>query len=197
LALLGVSLAGGSGAGVAADWLLIALWLGASTAAAALAVTSGATVLPDGAAFGVAAGILFAGGDVATKAAVDSGGHAAVAPVALGFYTAGTIVLQVGFQRGRALTTAGIATLGTNAIPIAAAMTLFSEPLPGGPLGVVRIAAFAAVVAGAVALAPRRTQRVSEPRNPKWGRDPIAEPQHGRNSDRRHDPQLERTQATA
>jgi hypothetical protein len=61
----------------------------------------------------------------------------------------------MGFQRGRALTTAGIATLGTNAIPIGAAMTLFAEPLPGGLLGLLRIASFAAVVAGAVALAPR------------------------------------------
>jgi transcription elongation factor GreA len=66
-------------------------------------------------------------------------------------------VLQLGFQRGGALTTAGIATLGTNAIPIAAAMILFGEPLPNGPLGVVRVLSFAAVVAGAAALAPRQT----------------------------------------
>lgn len=87
---------------------------------------------------------------------MSGGDHLAVAPAILGFYAAGTIVLQLGFQRGRALTTAGIATLGTNAIPIAAAMTLFSEPLPAGPLGVVRVVSFGAVVAGAVALAPRR-----------------------------------------
>jgi hypothetical protein len=35
-------------------------------------------------------------------------------------------------------------------------MTLFAEPLPDGPLGIVRLLSFAAVVAGAVALAPRR-----------------------------------------
>jgi hypothetical protein len=34
-------------------------------------------------------------------------------------------------------------------------MTIFSEPLPGGLLGALRIAAFAAVVAGAVALSPK------------------------------------------
>ena len=34
-------------------------------------------------------------------------------------------------------------------------MTIFAEPLPGGLLGALRIAAFAAVVAGAVALSPR------------------------------------------
>lgn len=156
LALLGISLAGGSGHGVAAGWIPVGLWLGASAGAAAIAVTSGATVLRDGAAFGVAAGVLFAAGDISTKMMVDGGGHAAIAPAVIAFYAAGTIVLQVGFQRGRALTTAGIATLGTNAIPIAAAMTLFQEPIPGGLLGVVRIAAFASVVVGAVALAPKR-----------------------------------------
>jgi hypothetical protein len=203
LALLGISLAGGSHHGATAGWIPIGMWLGASAAAAALAVTSGATVLRDGAAFGVAAGILFAAGDVSTKVMVDGGGQAAVAPAVIGFYAAGTIILQMGFQRGRPLATAGIATLGTNAIPIAAATTLFAEPLPGGLLGVVRVAAFAAVVAGAVALAPRRTEgprtRASarEKTEPKWGHDPITPPQAARNSDRRQDPTLERTQATA
>jgi hypothetical protein len=155
LALLAISLAGGSEHGSSASWLPIAMWLGASIGAATLAITSGATVLRGGAAFGVAAGILFGAGDVSTKVVVDGGTHLALAPAMAGFYAAGTIVLQMGFQRGRALTTAGIATLGTNAIPIAAAMTLFAEPLPAGLLGGLRIAAFAAVVVGAVALSPR------------------------------------------
>jgi hypothetical protein len=164
LVLLGISLAGGSEQGAQGSWHLIALWLGASAGAAALAITSGASVLRGGAAFGVAAGILFAAGDVSTKVAVSGGDHLVVAPAIIGFYAAGTIVLQMGFQRGGALTTAGIATLGTNAIPIAAAMTVFAEPLPDGPLGVVRALSFGAVVAGAVALAPRRsTGRPSEP----------------------------------
>src|SRR5262249_29212810 len=46
--------------------------------------------------------------------------------------------------------------------PIAAAMTLFAEPLPGGVLGGLRIAAFGAVVAGAVALSPRHTAGQAE-----------------------------------
>ncbi len=163
LALLGISLAGGSEHGGEGSWPLIVLWLGASAGAATLAVTSGATVLGGGAAFGVAAGILFAAGDVATKAVVSGGDHLAMAPALIGFYAAGTIILQMGFQRGRALTTAGIATLGTNAIPIAAAMILFAEPLPDGPLGVVRVLSFATVVAGAVALAPRRGTTESHP----------------------------------
>ena len=71
------------------------------------------------------------------------------------YYTAGTAVLQAGFQRGGALTTAGLATLLTNALPIAAGMIVFNEPLPGGLVGVARIASFAAVVAGAVLLSSR------------------------------------------
>jgi hypothetical protein len=192
LALLGISLMGGSQDGTPAGWIAITIWLGASVAAAALAVTSGAAVVPGGAAFGVAAGILFAAGDVSTKVMVDGGGRAAIAPAVIACYGAGTIVLQMGFQRGRALTTAGIATLGTNAIPIASAMTLFEEPLPAGWLGGTRIAAFAAVVAGAVVLAPRHTTAKQETRpavetaaaaTSGWGFAPMAAPNGPRESD--------------
>lgn len=190
LMLLGISLAGGAEAGVSADLLPTATWLAGSAAAAALLVGSGAARLGGGAAFGLAAGVLFGAGDVSTKVMVDSGGHVAVAPAVIGFYSAGTIVLQMGFQRGRALTAAGIATLATNAIPIAAAMTLFGEPLPDGPLGGIRIAAFAAVVTGAVALAPRSRAAEAEPgpappqpsavpprslARARWGVEPMVE----------------------
>ena len=47
---------------------------------------------------------------------------------------------------------AGLATLLTNALPIAAGMIVFAEPLPGGWIGAIRIVAFAAVIAGAVLL---------------------------------------------
>lgn len=156
LVLLAISLAGGSAEGVAATWYAIGLWLAVSVGAAVAAMTVGARPLPGGAAFGLAAGILFAAGDIATKAAVSGGNHLLLGPTLVGFYGAGTMVLQSGFQRGKPLTTAGIATLATNAIPIAAAMTLFQEPLPSGILGVVRVAAFASVVIGAVWLAPKR-----------------------------------------
>ena len=71
------------------------------------------------------------------------------------FYVVGTGVLQAGFQRGSALTTVGLATLMTNALPIAAGMTVFREPLPTGWIGAIRVVAFAAVVVGAVLLASR------------------------------------------
>jgi hypothetical protein len=48
---------------------------------------------------------------------------------------------------------AGLATLLTNALPIAAGSVVLDEPVPSGPLGGLRIAAFAAVVAGAALLA--------------------------------------------
>ena len=166
LALLGISLSGGSEHGDSGSWIAIAFWLGASAVlAAALTCSALARVRGGAAALGLAAGVLFAAGDVATKVAVSGGAHVGVAPVMVAFYALGTIVLQMGFQRGRALTAAGIATLGTNAIPIVAAMTLFAEPLPAGAAGIARVVAFAAVVAGAVALAPRRRRGAA--RNPE------------------------------
>src|SRR5262249_61457061 len=68
---------------------------------------------------------------------------------------AGPAVVQAAFARGSALTPAGLSTLLTNALPILAGMIVFHEPLPSGWVGAVRIAAFAAVVAGAVLLGTR------------------------------------------
>lgn len=173
LVLLAISLAGGSAEGVSGTWYAIGLWLAASVGAAAAVITVGTRPMPGGAAFGLAAGILFAGGDVATKAVVSGGHHHLLGPAMVGFYAAGTMVLQSGFQRGRPLTTAGIATLATNAIPIAAAMTLFREPLPSGGLGVIRVAAFVSVVIGAVWLAPKRPGAATD--SPDSGeRQPLA-----------------------
>jgi hypothetical protein len=157
LGLLGVSLAGGSEHGASGSWIGIALWLGASAAVAGAVSTAALARARGGAAaLGLAAGILFAAGDVATKVTVSEGAQLAVAPAMIAFYGFGTIVLQMGFHRGRA-------TLGTNAIPIVAAMTLFAEPLPAGAAGIARVAAFAAVVIGAVALAPGRERQPTPP----------------------------------
>jgi hypothetical protein len=181
LALLAISLAGGSAEGTAASWYAVGLWLAVSVGAAVAAITVGARPLPGGAGFGLAAGILFAAGDVATKSVVSGGSHLLLGPAILGFYAGGTMVLQSGFQRGRALATAGIATLATNAIPIAAAMTLFREPLPTGILGVTRVAAFVSVVLSAVWLAPKRPDvTLREPRTRRSRRRDRATPEPGR-----------------
>jgi len=68
-------------------------------------------------------------------------------------YTAGTFLLQLGYQTGGALTVAGLATLLTNALPIAAGTVVLEEPVPPGAFGGLRILAFAAVTAGAFLLA--------------------------------------------
>jgi len=68
-------------------------------------------------------------------------------------YLLGTSLLQIGYQSGAALTVAGLATLLTNAVPIAAGTVVLGEHLPSGGLGVVRALAFAAVTIGAILLA--------------------------------------------
>ena len=68
-------------------------------------------------------------------------------------YALGTSVLQGAFQHGDALTGAGLATLATNAVPIAAGFVVFGEQLPGGARGVLQLVAFASLVGSAVLLA--------------------------------------------
>ena len=65
--------------------------------------------------------------------------------------------MQVGYQSGAALTVAGVATLLTNALPIAAGPIVLGEPVPSGWLGALRGVAFAAVVVGAFLLARPRS----------------------------------------
>ena len=167
LGLLGVSLGGGAGAGTDASWASLGLWFGGSAAAAAAAIGPGRSLLGAGGAFGVATGIAFAAGDVATKATV--AGDVMLVPAMIECYAAGTMLLQMGFQRGGALVTAGLATLLTNAIPIAAGMTIFHEPLPDGIFGLLRVLAFATVVISGVFLA-RHTVEEPPSRGPHRNR---------------------------
>jgi hypothetical protein len=153
LVLLGASLAGQHGGGTQPPWPDVALWLACSVAVAGLVVAAGRNVLASGAALGAAAGLLYAAGDVGTKAAVAGGGRLAFVPAFLACHGLAFIALQLGFQRGTALATAGVATLLTNALPIVAGTALFHEGLPGGALGATRVLAFVAVVAGAAGLA--------------------------------------------
>jgi len=162
LALLGISLIGRHSEGSLSGYLWISVWLVASAIAAAVFIGL-SRLIGGGPAWGLAAGILFAAGDVSTKMAV-SGGAADVAFLAclIVCYSVGTAVLQAGFQRGGALTIAGLATLLTNALPIAAGMLIFNEPFPRGWVGAVRVIAFAAVICGAFLLATRT--KAAQPR---------------------------------
>ena len=152
LVFLGISLAGATGEGDEAVWVGILIWAGASAAIAAIAIRYGPRLLGGAAAHGLAAGVLLAGGDVITKAVVSGGSRILFVPGMILFYSFGTIVLQLGFQKGAALTTAGVATLFTNALPIIAGTTLYDEPFPNGELGVLRGIAFALLIAGGALL---------------------------------------------
>jgi hypothetical protein len=154
LVALAVSLAGGSGAGGEGSTGEILLWLAATAAAALAVVGPGRTMLGAGVANAIAGGLFFSIGDISTE--VTTQGEDArllfVIPLILG-YTLGTWLLQIGYQSSGALTVAGVATLLTNALPIAAGTFVLDEPVPSGAFGALRILAFAAVTIGAIVLA--------------------------------------------
>ena len=152
LVLLGISLAGAHGEGTNGSYLAVGVWVGASIVGGLAATRLLPPLVGAGPAYGIATGVLFAAGDVSTKATVGGGGRLAFVAALIGCYALGTMLLQTGFQHGNPLTTAGIATLFTNALPIVAGETIFNEPRPGGWLGVIRVVSFGLVVAGAVAL---------------------------------------------
>ena len=102
---------------------------------------------------GLAGGLLFSIGDISTKLATQGGARIAFVVTLIAGYTLGTTLLQLGYQAGGALTVAGLATLLTNALPIAAGAIVLGEPVPSGALGVLRVLAFAAVCAGAFLIA--------------------------------------------
>jgi hypothetical protein len=147
LVLLGLSL-GSHPASNRGAVSAVVVWLVASAAAAGFVVRA----LPPGAGFGTAAGVLYAAGDVGTKAAVGGGERLWFIPAILACHGAAFVCLQLAFQRGGRLGTAGLAVLWTNALPILAGTIVFGESLPGGLSGPARVAAFALVLIGAVAL---------------------------------------------
>ncbi len=164
LALLAISLADGAVSGGRASIPHIALWLGAIGGAAVLALTAARSFLRPGVAEGVAGGLMFAAGDICTKLATEGGARLAFVVLLIAGYTLGTTLLQVGYQTSAALTVAGIATLLTNAVPIAAGTVLLAEPLPSGVLGVFRGLAFGLVTAGAILLARPEQRAAAAPR---------------------------------
>lgn len=158
LGLLSASLVNSTPSSHAPHAVGVLVWLGAS-AGAAVALIVMRIQLARAAALGLAAGLLFADGDVSAKLVV-AGGIWLLALLSLVVcYAAGTSVLQAAFQHGSALTAAGTATLVTNAVPIAAGFVLFNEALPPGARGALQIAAFACIVASAGLLGRSATSR--------------------------------------
>jgi len=169
LVALAVSLAGGSGQGSGGATGPILIWLGATAGAAALVLVLGRRTLGVAVSNGVAGGLFFSLGDISTKLVTQGGARVGFLLTLVLGYTLGTALLQVGYQAGGALTVAGIATLLTNALPIAAGAVILDEPVPGGALGGLRVLAFAAVIIGAVLLA--RPQKPAEARAAARQRD--------------------------
>src|SRR5712691_2816408 len=153
LLALAVSLAGGSGEGTGGSTFAILLWLAAMATAAVVALALGRRFGALAVAEGVAGGLFFSIGDISVKVATQGGARAAFAIGVIVGYSLGTAFLQLGYQKGRALTVAGLATLLTNALPIAAGNVVLGEPVPSGVFGGVRIVAFATVTLGAILLA--------------------------------------------
>lgn len=144
----------------------VLVWVGGSVVLAAVIVGTGTRFVRAGAVFGIAAGVLYAAGDVATKAAVGGGTRLALVAALLACHGLAFVALQLGFQRGGVLATAGLSSLFTNAVPIAAGLALFGEGLPAGWPGIVRAIAFAAVVAGGAGLAQGEAPSVVADRVP-------------------------------
>lgn len=163
LVFLAVSLAGSSGGGGRGSTVGILAWLGATAATAGIVLLIGRRTAAVAVSEGVAGGLLFSIGDFSTKLATQGGTHFAFVVTLVVGYTLGTSLLQLGYQRGAALTVAGLATLLTNALPIAAGTVVLHEPVPSGAFGVVRVLAYVAVTAGAILLAAPDASARAEP----------------------------------
>jgi hypothetical protein len=132
----------------------VVVWLGACGAGALFALHGLPSWAPS-ARFGLAGGLLFAVGDMSAKLVGYGGTWLLAALPLIAGYALGTSLLQGGYQRGGALTTAGIATLTTDAVPIVAGFVLFGERLPRGTNGALQLAAFGSIVVSATLLGRR------------------------------------------
>ena len=162
LLALAISLIKSSGEGRGGTVPGMVAWIGGTIALALLVLWVGRRRGAVAVADGVAGGLFFSVGDFSTKLATQGGTHVAFAVTLIIGYTAGTSLLQLGYQRGSALTVAGLATLFTNALPILAGTVVLKEPVPSGGYGAARVIAYVAVTGGAVLLA-RPDHRAREP----------------------------------
>ena len=153
LLTLAVSLVKASGAGGRGSIGPILVWLGASAAVALGVLAVGRSRGGWAVADGIAGGLFFSIGDISTKLATQGGVRIAFLLTLIVGYGLGTSLLQIGYQRGAALTVAGLATLLTNALPIAAGTIVLGETVPSGVFGALRVFAFFGVTAGAILLA--------------------------------------------
>ncbi len=165
LLMLAISLAKSAGTGGGGRGTIVGIlaWLGTTALLAVLALWIGRRTGRLAVAQGIAGGLLLSIGDISTKLATQGGAHFAFLVTLVIGYTLGTSLLQLGYQHGAALTVAGLATLMTNALPIAAGTIVLGEAVPPGALGVLRVLAFAAVTAGAILLATPDHKAAQQP----------------------------------
>jgi hypothetical protein len=152
LALLGASLTVRVPVASAARSSTLIIVIAAGVAVAGLLAGLAPRTGRPAASLGCTAGILFGLGDLATKGAVSGNGPLFV-PILAACTALGFVALQLAFQKGRVLETAGLSALVNNLIPIVGGLLLFHEDLPHGLAGVTRVVSFGAVVVGAVLLA--------------------------------------------
>jgi hypothetical protein len=171
LVALGVSLIKANGAGGTGSTAAILVWLGVTAAAAVVVLAIGRRRGSSAVTHGIAGGLFFSIGDISTKVATEGSARAAFVITLIAGYTLGTLLIQVGYQSGAALTVAGLATLLTNALPILAGTIVLGEHVPSGVFGAVRILAFVAVIVGSILLAAPE-----EPGGHKVGRSATVNP---------------------
>lgn len=154
LALLALSLIGTNPAERGPRPIPTIIWLAVSLTAAAVFALRWPK-FAQASTLGLAAGLLFAGGDTSAKLVVQGGGWVLAAVPLVIFYSLGSIQLQSAFQHGNILVTAGTANLATNAVPIVAGFLLFRQVLPPGIQLTAQAVAFGAIVASAMLLGDR------------------------------------------
>jgi drug/metabolite transporter (DMT)-like permease len=143
-----------------------------ATAAAAAVGASSRRALRPGLPLAVAAGLLWAGSDVAIKAASDRlddlGWLAAVQPlslVVLVLSIAGLLVSAASLQAGPPVAVIACTSVAANVTTIAAGPIVFGDPLPEDTVGLaVRLLAFALVIVAAALTPGPAPDRVAAPR---------------------------------
>ena len=138
----------------------VVIWL-AACGGAALLIATPARSGRAAASVGLATRLLFDSG-ISAKLVGYGGLWLAALTTLIMTDAAGTSVLQSAYQRGDVLTAAGTATIMTNAVSITAGFVPFGQRLPHGIRAVLQLAAFACLVASAVAPGRQQTPR-SEP----------------------------------
>ena len=144
--------------------------------AVGISIGPAASRLAPGAGFGIGAGLLYAAADVGTKEAVHGGALLFFGLPIYACHLGAFILIQLSFQRGRALATAGLSSFCTNALPIAAGLLIFHETAPPGILGALRFVAFGCVVLGAAFVARREGGPEERPEHAHASELPVPAP---------------------